>query len=354
MKVHITSTSEVDQDLVSNVIKLLNSVSGVISFCEVNSFPNQVIGKYIGDFENTQPIDFDHIFSICNYIRNNREIPQEDYLVLFTSINITPAWFSSFDPRKNIFISVNDWNNLTNGLIEYAIGYQVVGNIFHTMLNSSNNANAREPLFHTQSIGCISDYCIEKTDILLKFRTAYICRSCLDKTLRNNENNVIHIHQIIQELRKEFIYIQLFQSANNTIKINIDKKLNIFIGEKEIKLRAFEKTIYLFFITNLNGITTEDIYKDENRQKLLKIYDQVKTHKSNSAIISLCNRDSMTFQPAKSKINTKIFETLGAHLSKFFIIDTIKNDKVNVDLFKINVDLSQINIDELAILKMSV
>ncbi len=244
MKVHITATSEVNPEILNEVHKTLSKVQGPIKFSQLRPAPNNEIENVIGQFENCQPLVFNVFFRICDHYRAIRSINIEDYVIVLTNLTNKGLWFSSFN-NKNIFIYVGGWSDLTTTPLKNVLAYQVISNIFHSLAGIDPEKFEDDPNAHIKSIGCISDFCNDKSEIMLKFRTGWICNDCLENVLNNvaDKEIVKHMHSTIQYLRNAFVHFQFEETIEKPLKLSIDDNLKLYIGYNEIELEALQKTI---------------------------------------------------------------------------------------------------------------
>ena len=360
MKVHITSTSEVDSKIVNEVIYCLSSTKGPIVFNRIDSIANETIENVIGPFQNYQPLDHEVFFNLCNQYRALKGINYEEYIVVFTSLRNKGLWFSSFQ-NKNIFIDINEWQSLSSTPLKYALSYQVVGNLFHSLNGIDPNNFKNDPNVHNISIGCISDYCENKSEILLKFRTGYICRVCLESIATNVEdkNIVIQIHEIIQFLRTQFIDFDFTKVINTPKNLQIDQNLDLYIDNQKIELEPLRKTLYYYFLLNPNGVESAIFRKEDVYKLLVLIFSKLKGPSADlKPVKRLCSKEQNTgvrsnnvpkssFTEVKSHLNKDLIMKIQKTLSHPYLISNTKDRNSKNSKFKIELDAEYINIEVL-------
>ena len=89
MIVHITATPEFPIDTVKEVVLILNETSGIIDFkisepLIVPQFSSR--HKQMADIGAIESLSFEELFELCNTVRLFKTIPDEDYVVLVTSV----------------------------------------------------------------------------------------------------------------------------------------------------------------------------------------------------------------------------------------------------------------------------
>ena len=183
MKIFITGTPEVTNQLISNVVELLNKFNGELKFIKLKNLEKErfnVICPNIENINNTSELSFDQLFELCKGVRLiNTEIKNTDHIVLLTSLKNDKNWFSA-SIKKDTFIDTNNWNEITNSDPKFGIGYQVVENIFQLLIGINyRNAHNHSNVHHTDEF-CINEMCINKQKVIVKLKSADICDSCIN------------------------------------------------------------------------------------------------------------------------------------------------------------------------------
>lgn len=360
MKVHITYTPDVDRMQVKKIVKKISEINGPIQFESTPSVSFDKLEQFIGPFVNQQPLEFETFFNICNYYRANKSLIHNDFVVVLTTLTNRQFWFSNFD-KRNIFININEWNYLKNTLRNNAISYQIIGNIFHSLIGIDSNNFRDDPKAHKISIGCISDYCNNKSEILLKFRTGYICDDCIRNfNQRVTDKGVIkQIYLIIQELRKSFVEFEFEEVALQPLPLRIDDNLEVYIGDKNIHLQPLLKTLYFYTLLNPDGIKSDKLRNKLSRELISTIYKKINGYNENRSfeslgpILKLCSASGSvsqtqksSFQETKSKINGIIARSgVDPIILDFYTINN-KNDRdTKGAIFKIDLNVDYMDID---------
>ena len=68
-----------------------------------------------------------------------------------------------------------------------------------------------------------------------------------------------HIISILEEIRKEFVISKRFSRQAILENVKIDSNGKIIIGGKIIKLDLLPRVMYICFLKNINGFTTDQI-----------------------------------------------------------------------------------------------
>jgi hypothetical protein len=353
MKVYISATPGVDQNELNDVVELLSKVNGTIQFKELPILEYEVINDFL-EWEKplekeSEELSFDDLFELCKtyrrYYLNSKGISKSDYVVVLTNITNENSWFSSFR-EKNIFIDVNGWEDYTGKDPKYGIAYQVVENIFQSILNINVEIGEveSEPNIHWKPEGCINDMCVDKKDIILKLRTAEICDNCITR-LENEGADVeiaIQIQDIIGEIRKGLvthIKDRLKPKARPLEVRKNGRKFEIYIeGIKEpISFEAIHRALYIFFLKNIEGVNQYDLIR--HRGELSEIYFKIRSGGTMDVINRVSDPKSETFIKTKCELNKKIIIALGEALSVYYVLNkeeelykiALENDLISID-----------------------
>ena len=346
MKVYLTSTPESPTEVLNEVALILGKIPGELEFILGKSLTDQQVrlsNPDLTDIELIDSLSFDELFGLCGAYRAIKEIPQDAYVVLVTSIENNMDWFSAFN-GKNIFIHGIDWEYYTKRDAKFGIAYQVLENIFQSQIELDLDDVKNEPNIHMVSIGCINDMCQKKNEVMLKLRTADICDSCIDRAIEKKVNPLIlqHIKDSIEGLRQEFINSNRISSKVNPVPVHVDKERGIRIGDKEVDVVALQKVLFVFFLKNLQGVKTKLVSGHE--EELYKLYLEIRKSGLRKSIKNMFDTVDPSFKVHKSKLNKALIALLGNKLAEYYIIDNVEfNDGYN--LYKINLEEDYITID---------
>lgn len=358
MKIHIRCTEEYSVEKLLTIKNLLSNTRGEINIGEVRSLSNNYIATLNSKFKYSDryfSLSFDELFSICDFHRvtSNENNPgdnilDDDYVVLITSISNDRRWFSAVD-KKNIFIHSKSFEYNTDRDEEFGIAYNILVNIFQSLLNLNYENLEGNSIIHKKSIGCINDFCDEKKDIILKLRTGYICDNCLNEALRSNVSPqlLLQIHELLQNIRGNFMNLVMIKNKLKPSDISINQEGEIFIGELDLELAPLEKTLMYYYLTLSNGIATRFLDDDKIANKLFVIYRTFRKSGQNSSIISICENpttNDSNYSRIKNSLNNKIKQKLGTKLSGFYEIISVRIDNDTVCL--INKDDYKLHINE--------
>jgi hypothetical protein len=341
MKVHLTSTPGFSKENIDQVTSLLNQAKGELQFISGKPLTvdqmslNNVRLRNIGSMGL---LSFDELFNLCNLYRIIETIPKEDFIVVLTRYSNKESWFSAFSNR-NIFVDVTGWAYFTENDSRYGIAYQVIENIFQSLLELDINDLYDNPNIHQTSIGCINDFCQSKEDVMIKLRTGFICYSCQKRALNRNVSPliIVQIQALMEIIRAGLMNFDLIKEKLEPQPTTVGDKGHVKIGNKDISLEALPKTLFIFYLSNLDGVPVNDLHETKHKERLLHIYQTIRRGGNPKTIDSLCQpyfEEDSTFLKVKSITNKNLISQIGNQLSEFYVINNIQLDKDSI--YKIN------------------
>lgn len=363
MKVYLIKTPEYESEYFREVSDLLSSFEGALEFIpsyyefDKNEFyflhyelfpyhnfeypSNDTSIKF--DPERGNPLSWRELFSLCSFYREVFKIEDESFVVLLTKRKNALNWFSATDESKNIFVHTAEWEQYTKVNSKYPIAYQVVENIMQSLMNI-DLTNVPNEYVHEPLKGCMNDFCVNKTQIIIKLQTANICESCVQKIKQEKVDTKIlkQARAIFNGIRNEFIFQEEEQSAE-PISIIVDKYGKILLPEQnlEIRLTPLFKTLYLFFLSKPEGVTLSQL--SDFKEELLTIYKKLRPSASDEEAEKRIDRLSHPFgdgfNPTKTHINNTITELLKEPLADFYRITGEKGKPYSIKVPRKLIDI---------------
>ncbi len=356
MNVHITCTPEFSFEKLEEIVSLLTSIPGELKFIKGKPLTQVQFWRINEKFENVNQISslsYEEYIDLVQRYREHREIDDRDFVILISSIRNQKNWFSAFN-NKNIFIHGDEWDLISDVDSKFGISYQCVENIFQSLIDLNIDEVDNEPSIHQTAIGCINDFCEDKIDILKKLQSANICQSCYERSIKKGVNDFVltHIISIIEEIRKEFVISKKFSRQANLVKVKIDSKGNITVGDKIIKMNVLPKVMYICFLKNINGIPAKQLCNKKNEFE--RIYKLIKKNPDEFAINKMCcntvkysnhtERIKPTFEIYRTRIKEALIEKLGLTLSNYYTVNRVEVQN-NQNIFKVNLSPEYLDID---------
>ncbi len=351
MNVYITSTPGYSKESIKEVTDLLSSVKGEIQFIKDGEpFTQDQLTLSSSKFEDLSQIrllSFDGLFDLAKTYRKMNTISPNDFVVVISTFANERRWFSATS-NKNIFVDADGWEYFTDKDSKFGIASQIVENIFQSLLGIEFDNAHIDPNVHRKSIGCINDMCNEKSEIMLKLRTGYICNSCLIRARNNNISQlaISQIHRLMQLIRDSMMNFDFLQQIIKPEPTIVDAGCNIQIGNSKIDLEDVPKTLFIFYLAHLEGVKVDSLEKGDYKEKLLSIYRKLRKGGKKETIDLLClpyTNSSSTFQKVKTNTNKSIINLLGKQLSEFYVISNIKGGKSNY--YKIKLSREYLNFE---------
>ena len=369
MRVHLIKDGDVGKDTFSEVVDLLQAISGPIEFYYdsnniVKFTEDDVIEKKVPDekkfgqsiqayaeVENdkyplvrsirayeSRPLrsfsfpflrkttKWTTIFDKCNTYRLYNNIPDNEFVILLTEVSNTNNWFASLDEKMpfNGFIHTADWNHFIKCQDSFPIAFEVIALVLQKhMFNDYNEARSS---VHLDPIGCVNDMCLEKKDIKLKLRTADICPDCMNKL--KGKLSFAEINQalnIMESLRVKMLFSQSFKQNVPLSRLVIDNENKIFLpdfGNIEIKLRPLEKTLYFFYLNHPEGVGLS--FLRGKREEMYEIYTKLSgignLEEMKSRINDMVDVTKSSAFEKISKIKAAFVKAIGEELAKNYYI----------------------------------
>ena len=355
MNVVITCTPEFSYDKLNEIVSLLNNIPGELKFIKGQPWTQAQFNRLRLKIENINQIaslTFDEYFDVVQDYRVLKDINDDCFVIVVSSIKNDQDWFSAFK-KKNIFIHGDEWDLISNVDSKFGIAHQCVENIFQSISELDIDDYESEPNIHQKSLGCINDFCDERSEILIKLQSATICPSCYQRAMDNGMTNyiMVHIINIIEEIRKEFVISRNYLCQNPIDKVVVDEKGNITIGNRIIKMEILPKVMYITFLNQIEGIPTNKLC--ESKTHFDEIYQILKLNPDDYAITRMCcnkiqykdkiEKNNPTFETYRSKIKIALKEKLGDVLSNFYTINltTVPNMP---NIFKVPLSLDHFEI----------
>ena len=350
MKIHIIKSPELSPELFTKTIELLSAIQGPISFSfnkdSVMNFDKDEIMEHVfedeKDFETIRSISsleynyqlsltrmqasWTTLFGKCASYRQKEKIPNDEFVLLLTDMGNDKNWFAALDETMpyNGFIHTDEWNHYIDCPAEFPIAYEVIALFLQKFM--FNGIHEVRTSVHKTPVGCVNDMCIQKREIILKLRTADICRQCIDRIKNQVSAPVIHhALQIMESLRVKMLYAQNFrqQSPLSTLLITRQNKLYLpEFGNIEIKLRPLEKALYFLFLEHPEGIFLSSL--SDYREDLYTIYQRLSNtgmfQEMKGRIDDMTNALNNSASEKISRIKRVFEEAVGDELAKRYYI----------------------------------
>ena len=375
MNIHLLRSPELKEETYRNVLHLLQQFRGPLNFLECEEDILQYdtddedrTWKSKEDFEKLEEVQvrysldqpkhnrkifhlefpynekvktWEQLFSECDAYRKSKKTPKEDIVVLLTDVGNKPNWFGGVSPSmKNYFVQTSNWEHFfgTNIDIRFPIAYEVIVWVMRNFMFSTNEEIMAN--IHKTPRGCIMDFCQDKSQIILKMRTADTCESCMSKFIDRDVPILYtqHFFAILDGIRNSMTFsgrAKLFhQPSRLEIKGYTKKIFFSDLGGLELRLNPKEKALFLLFLNHPEGINLSELqdHKVELKQLYTCFCNQSNQEIINNAIELLVNPTENDVNIILSRINKKIKEAVGDSLLDFYRIKGERGEKKTIKL----------------------
>jgi len=312
MRINLIKDNNVDQNVYAQVVDLLQSTPGAIQFSGdlkiEDEYINDAISNYNLPLESKRSniykanlsarknivsrFSWSWLFEQSDKVRFEEEIPALDASYLITDKENELNYFSAFDPNKptNGFIQASDWDLFIDAPAAYPIAYQVIATFLQSHMFKS--MEEVQQYTHHKPIGCLNDYCQDKSQVLLKLRTADICNNCMNILKERVDKSILkHAIDLMESLRLKMKFVQNINDEQ--IRLKIEKKQLHFIGSFgtiTIRLTPMEMAIYKLFLNFEEGIRFADLTDADKKELFLKYYQELSPNLTQSACIELVEK----------------------------------------------------------------
>ena len=367
MKVHILPAHDLDAELYDQVLTLLRAVPGINQFLAAGNgqfmipedlqSEQEIISKKRFEKKelnyseavnlNNKTLLFPHrrnafrwrdLFTELQREKISLGIPDQVFFILLTPTANKKNWFAALDENEpyNGFIHTSDWEHFIDCDPALAVAFEVIALILQKNIFKNYAETIR--LTHQRSIGCVSDMCMQKSDIILKMRTADICSDCMEKLQSNLSTiEISHALSIMESLRVKMLFAQNFRQTSPPSHLKIDRRGRIFLPDYsniEIRLPAMEKALYILFLRHQEGIYLSQL--SNLREELSDIYLSISTRglreDMRQRISYLTNILNDQVSVKISRIKRAFINAIGESLAEYYIIKGENAEKKGISL----------------------
>ena len=288
----------------------------------------------------TKKAKWQHFFDACTYYRLAHKLPDSDLVILLTDTANEANWFGNADQTmKNAFIHTADWHHYFEGLNErFPIAYEVIAWTLRMLIVKDHSQLST--YWHMEPRGCMSDFCQDKRQIVLKMRTADICMDCM-ALLKETAVDVRIFTQLIETMegiRRYFLSIERSVFLNRPSSILVSGYTHrIFFtdyGNLELNLNPKQRAIFCFFLKHPEGVRLVELV--DHRSEIGALYHRFSTFSSLEEIDESLNLllDPMenNLNETLSRIRSVIKQTLGQRIAENYFIKGNRGEPYRIEL----------------------
>jgi hypothetical protein len=287
-------------------------------------------------------LKWDDIFERCQTFRKANDISEFEFVILLTDKGNEFNWFAAPDPKggRNGFVQTSGLGFYLPGFSRASIVYLITTHLLrHYMFSDIREMSEG---VHQTSVGCMNDFCGNKSELILKIRTADLCTDCVKRLEDKKVDPLLanQVFEIMETMRSEILFRDRYSLLKKPSRMNIAGP-NFTIrfpdlANIELKLDKIEKTIYLFFLGKPKGVKLNML--DEHREELTELYLKVSPTSTRDIASKRINErtDNTSTQKISetiSKIRRKINDLLGDEMGEHYVIAGANGEvkKIGVD-----------------------
>jgi hypothetical protein len=356
MKVHLIRSKNYNIEDFNNVLNLLQKHRGSIEFVpsqpivmpesqseelyetkkEFETQKNYVsysLSKLSSDEisfpHKTETLTWKQLFNVCHVYREDYLLSDDEQVILLNDVQNDRNWFGCVDSSlNNYFVQTNDWDWYLGSTIDdrFPIAYEIVSWLIRSMMFNTLEEIIQN--FHKSPRGCMMDFCVDKTQIVLKMRTADLCPECL-ATLEKKDVNRSHVRQlflILDGLRDNIMFRQrshlLMQLSRMEIRNHSKTIFLTDLGDLQINLNPKERSLYLLYLNHPEGIQRS--YLVDFKAELRSYYAQISSQATNELIDNAINRlvdvTDNNMNEVMARIRSKFKNAVGEDQAKDYAI----------------------------------
>ncbi|MFM8951324.1 MAG: hypothetical protein ACKOKB_11195, partial [Bacteroidota bacterium] len=283
---------------------------------------------------------WESLFSICRKYRKKNKLSADERVVLLTDLNNEHNWFSAADinGENNFFVHSDQWEFFLDTEDRFPVAYLIATGILKKM--AFNTYTSLNMAIHHNPKGCISDFCENKREIILKMRTADICSDCM-QAINNkgiNRGLLSQCFQIMEHIRTQLLFRERFEMLKLPSRIVITPGREpirfIDMDNSQLRLAPLEKAVFILFLKNPEGLHFNRL--SEHREQLKEIYLTVG---HNLTLANLNNTLDIVTDPTEnrlseivSKMRNKFSKHVGHEMAEHYAIDGPRGNSKKIKL----------------------
>jgi len=368
MRVHVLKSDEVSAERYQALMELLNSISGPIKYIPSEHVPtfdedefdtwyalanrpqkkvefpdipmeSRISHSVQPDMSEKQNLAYskppvlevyswETLFSKCEKYRRDKDVGNEEFVVLVTDKGNENNWFTGPDlsGKRNFFVQSSGWGFFVDGASKYPVAYHIASGVLrYSMVNNLTDMGA---MMHQKPRGCMNDFCREKSEVILKLRTGDICSDCLKLFTDRGVNPAVasQVFGLMETIRAQILYRERFDFTKEVSRLQISgpkEKIHLIdFGNAELKLTPLEKTVYFFFLRHPEGVVFTSV--QDHYEEIRDIYERLSPSKTREEIEqsarALCDPLGSSLSEKISKIRSKIIQLVGHKMAEYYVI----------------------------------
>lgn len=251
MKIHLLPDEGMDSRRVKRILALLEETDGLIDFRLQKAVPVPTA---------SEAADFEELFEVCTRARAALRIPSNEYLVLLTDRPNRRNFFAILDPREphNGFVHAGEWNLFLDCEDALPVAYTVLNLVL--LHKTEPDPSLLPEVLHMHPIGCVHDFCGDKTDVIFKLRTGDICDVCIERMRIKGLKDVFieHAFRILGHLSRQMRHHFSFRPNLELSNMVIDMKSGTItlteFDDRKVHIEPLSLAYYVLLLLHRDGI----------------------------------------------------------------------------------------------------
>ena len=292
--------------------------------------------------EESEMADWETLFNFCRVYRRQYDVGDDEHVMLLTPAYNDKNWFAASDKHsRNHFVHIADWSFFLGEGIDarYPVAYEVMITVLHKLVSEKHGFELRH-LVHMKPKGCVSDFCADKTEIMLKMRTADICPSCIRKLDESGIQKTIvkQVLQVLDDIRSAMTFrsrSEYFQTPSRLeVRGHMCKLFLTDLGTLEVRLTPRQRAIYMVYLKHPEGIAVAELI--DHREELVNYYGRFANVSDQEhidmALENLLDIFSGTLSTELSRIRAAFKKATGEALHNHYTIEGNSGEKKVIEL----------------------
>jgi hypothetical protein len=341
-------TEDLEFEPWSNDPDSLREVTSSMSlFCEDIDFSAsfEELGPYRKP-EQVKLVPWSAYFEEMNRYRRNHDLGDDEFVILLTDQGNEHNWFSAPDMngKRNVFVQTSGWGYFLESESMFPIAYQVLTNVLRFfMVNGWHEFNE---IIHERPRGCMNDFNANKHEIVIKLRTADLCKDCTKRIIDRKVDGAImtQAFEMMESIRANVLFRDRLTITQRPSRLRISGPRRTIdfpdMPNCELRLTPLEKTIYLFYLNHPEGVAFTHLWdhRDELHQLYATLNPNTENEEINKRVLSLVNPLSNSVSEKVAKIKSKLNTLLGAQLAEYYIISGSSGQPRKIGLDRVLVE----------------
>ena len=321
MKILIVDSITLETSIAEQAFEFLSKIPGIWQF-EIGEQENQILEENM-----ESPVPWSSFFIRIQNYREQFQIPEDVFIVLLTNETNTNNWFgmADIDARPQCFVQTSYWNELVYSESIYPILYEIIA--IPLQWRMFKTIEEVHQYTHRKPIGCLNDFCSNKSEIIIKLQTANICSQCYQRIEEKgvSDAEIDHVDIILDTIRLRFREFNIRRSRRRPFPVHISKNgRRIQIGDITLNLSPIQRSLYLFFLNLDKKIRTTEL--EDYTEDIIQVYQNFYNRSSTEEMINIAQRlakdeDNLATQSI-SRINAAIDKNIITEQADYYKIIT--------------------------------